>query len=123
MDPKSLARLLAASRVLIGAALFAAPSLAGRRWIGPDADRPGTAVVLRGLGARDVALGLGVVAALEAGTSPRRWLEAGALADLGDGTAMVFAGDGVSTTARAATAAVAASAAALGVWLTRTLEE
>lgn len=123
MDPRLLARLLAGGRILIGAALVAAPRTAGRRWLGDDADRAATEVVVRGLGGRDVAIGLGALAALEAGTPVRRWLEAGVLADLGDAAAMAVAGDDVPPASRLGTVAVAAGAAALGVWLTRALEE
>lgn len=39
---------------------------------------------IRGLGIRDVGLGLGTLIALENGGSVRPWLQAGALADAGD---------------------------------------
>lgn len=123
MEPRMLARLLAIGRVLIGVALVAAPGPAGRRWIGPDADRAGTEVILRGLGGRDVALGLGALAALEAGTPVRRWLEAGVLADLGDAAAMSVVGDDLPASTRLGTFGVAAGAAVLGVWLARTLDD
>lgn len=123
MEPTSLARWLAASRVATGAALFAAPALAGRRWIGADAEGAGTTVALRGLGARDVALGIGLIVALESGRPAHRWLEASALADLGDATGMLLAGDDVPATTRAATVVVAAGAAGLGIWLSRTLTD
>lgn len=123
MDPRLIARLLAGTRIVIGAALVAAPRTSGRRWLGPDADRPATEVVIRGLGGRDLALGLGALAALEAGTPVRRWLEAGVIADLSDATAMGVAGDEVPAASRMGTLAVALGAAAIGVWLSRTLEE
>lgn len=123
MDLRLVARLLAGSRVLIGAALVAAPRTAGRLWLGADADRAPTEVALRALGAREVAIGLGALAALEAATPVRRWLEAGALADLGDAAAMAVVGDDLPAASRAGTVAVAAGAAAAGVWLSRRLEE
>lgn len=122
MEPRPLARLLAGGRLLIGAVLLAAPTAAGRRWIGDDAERPGTAVVLRGLGARDLAIGLGVLAALDTDAPVQRWLEAGAIADLADGTAMALVGDGLPRSTRLATAGTAVGAAALGIWLSRRLE-
>lgn len=123
MDPRLVARVLAGARALIGAALVVAPGAAGRGWIGSDADRPGTEVALRGLGARDLAIGLGTLEALEAGRPVRRWLEAGALADLGDATAMAVVGDALPSRTRVGTVGVAAGAAAVGIWLTRVLQE
>ena len=123
MDPRPLVRLLAGARVLIGAALVTAPRTAGRLWLRADAESPATAVALRGLGVRDVALGLGTLAAMESGGTVRRWLEAGALADLGDTTAMVVVGDELASSTRALTIATAAGAAAVGIWLSRHVEE
>lgn len=122
MDLRLVARLLAGSRILIGAALVAAPRTGGRLWLGADADRAPTEVALRALGARDVAIGLGALAALEAATPARRWLEAGVLADLGDAAAMAVVGDDVPAAMRLGTVGVAAGAAALGLWLARALD-
>lgn len=122
MDPRPLVRLLGGARVLIGAALVTAPRTAGRLWLRTGSEAPATEVALRGLGVREVALGLGTLAALEAGGAVRRWLEAGALADLGDTTAMVMVGDELAASTRALTIAAATGAAALGVWLSRRVE-
>ncbi|MBW3621663.1 MAG: hypothetical protein KY461_15575 [Actinobacteria bacterium] len=121
MDPALLARLLAGGRVAIGLALFVAPRQAARRWIGDEVDRAGTRMALRGLGARDVALGVGLLAALEDGSATDRWLEAGAVADLADAWAVLLARDERPTDVVVATLGVAGGAAALGLWLRRRL--
>lgn len=121
MDPTLLAKLLAGGRVAIGLALFVAPRQAARRWIGDDVDRTGTRMAVRGLGARDVALGAGLLAALEDGATTDRWLEAGAVADLADAAAVLLARDERRAGAVLATVAVAGGAAALGIWLRQQL--
>ncbi len=57
MSPRDVARLIAAGRIAIGAALMVAPRLSTRLWLGEDADRPGTQVVARAMGVRDVVTG------------------------------------------------------------------
>ena len=79
---RRLARAMAAGRVLLGAGALAAPGATGRAWLGED--RPATRLMLRGMGARDVALGAGLARALRGGGDVRGWLASGALADAGD---------------------------------------
>jgi hypothetical protein len=92
MDHRSLARMSAAGRVAIGAALLVAPQLVTRGWIGPPGGAPGAKLLARGLGTRDLVLGLGVIGALDRG-DPRApdWVRAGAVADVGDAVATVLA--------------------------------
>jgi hypothetical protein len=106
----------------IGCALVLLPGLAGR-WIGSDARRPAVKVITRALAARDLALGLGVVIALDRGAPVRGWLEAGALADVVDLGATLLAGDSIPESARRSVAAVAAGSAALAAVLARELDE
>lgn len=121
MDPSLAARLLAGGRVAFGLALFVAPRQTARTWIGDAVDDPGTRMAIRGLGARDVALGAGLLAALEGGGATHRWLEAGAAADLGDLAAAALGRDARPAGAIAATVAVAGGAAGLGIWLRQRL--
>jgi hypothetical protein len=59
-----LARALAASRVLFGAAIIVAPRLTASFWIGPRrAARPEAKVLGRALGARDAVLGAATLGA------------------------------------------------------------
>jgi hypothetical protein len=83
MDKKDTARLLALGRVIIGASIFLFPSTFVRLWTGRRNESYPTNMLARGLGARDLAIGLGTLIALE-GSSAARWLQAGAVADAGD---------------------------------------
>jgi peptide-methionine (R)-S-oxide reductase len=74
------------------------------------------------LGGRDVALGLGVVIALDRGAPVRGWLEAGALADSVDLVSCMLAGDDIPNAARLNTIVLAAGAGLAGVWLSRQLD-
>jgi peptide-methionine (R)-S-oxide reductase len=74
------------------------------------------------LGGRDVALGLGVVIALDRGAPVRGWLEAGALADGLDFTSTVLARDEIPPVTFAVTAATSAAATLVGIWLSRQLD-
>lgn len=76
---------LAAGRVALGLAAFAAPALPARPWVGAAASGTVPVTVLaRGLGARDIGLGAGLLLARRHDAPTRGWVEAGALADLGD---------------------------------------
>jgi hypothetical protein len=76
----------------------------------------------RMLGARDIALGLGTVIALDRGKPVRGWLEGSALADSGDFIACLLARDEMPQSAFAMAAAAAAGAAGLGILLSRRLD-
>lgn len=117
MEARTLARLVAGARTAIGIALFVAPATAGRGWIGRSVEDAGTRMAVRGLGARDVAIGVGMLAALEGDGSPDRWLEAGAVADLADAASAVLARDERPSSTVLGTVAVAGGAAALALWL------
>ena len=84
VDDLDLARTLSVSRMVLGAALFFAPRKISRLWTGTTGPDFPTNMVLRGMGARDVALAVGALTAIERGTSVRGWLEAGALVDGAD---------------------------------------
>lgn len=114
-----LARGLAAGRIGLGVALVAAPDVTARRWLGRAAEDPGTHVAVRGLGARDVALGLGALVALRDGNDVRhaaRWLEAAVVADLADAASTAVATD-VDDASHAPIVIGALAAAALGLGL------
>jgi hypothetical protein len=78
------ARGLAATRIVLGCAALVVPGMAGRAWIGKGANGRDRAVLLRALGGRDVALGVGALLSLQAGRDSRRWLLMGATSDLVD---------------------------------------
>jgi hypothetical protein len=117
MDARELALWHARGRQLVGAAFVLAPGLAGRRWIGGDAARRPVKVLARGFGVRDLALGLGVVIALDRGTPARGWIEAGLLSDAVDLAATLLAGRSIPPGVRWPAAALGAGSAAVGALL------
>jgi hypothetical protein len=84
---------VAAGRVVLGVTALVWPSVPARPWVGAAADDVAARVFGRALGARDLALGLGALAALQgpaAGAgSARAWVAAGALSDALDVVASV----------------------------------
>ena len=76
---------VAAGRVALGLTALAWPAVPARPWVGAAADDLAARVFGRALGARDIALGLGALAALQrTGAEPgsaSAWVAAGALSD------------------------------------------
>jgi len=123
MEPRDRALLHARTRIGLGAAFVLFPGLAGRMWIGsPAATRP-VKVLARAFGARDLAIGLGIVIALDRGTPVRGWIEAGALSDAIDTGASLLAGDSIHPAIRWPAIALAAGSTAAGAALARQLGE
>jgi hypothetical protein len=79
------ARTVAAGRVVLGLTALAWPSVPARPWVGAAADDLAARVFGRALGARDLALGLGALTALQRLPAERgsacAWVAAGALSD------------------------------------------
>lgn len=71
-------------RVGLGATALVVPEMAGRAWIGEGASGRDKAVLLRALGGRDAALGLGVLLSAHHSGALRRWVLLGALSDFFD---------------------------------------
>lgn len=96
MDAILAARALATGRIAVGLGLFIAPKRLSRIWLGREADGRFVTAVVRGLGARDVAIGVGTVVALS-GDEPtedvERWVEAGIVGDLGDAVGTLLTGE------------------------------
>jgi hypothetical protein len=122
MDPRDIAIALARGRIAFGAAAMVAPGLASRLMLGADGSRPGTRLFARMIGGRDMALGLGVVIALDRGAPVRGWLEAGALADGVDLIGCLLARNEIPRSTFASVAPLAAGAALAGIWLSRQLD-
>jgi hypothetical protein len=112
--PRAIAALIAAGRALLGLALLAAPRRAAQGWLGAEAQRPAVVELLRGIGARDLVLGAGVLATLRDGADPVPWMAAAALADAADAAAALAVGDGIPPGGRWATVAIAGGAALAG---------
>lgn len=122
MEARDLALANARGRMAIGAMLALAPRLAGPMWIGGDADRRATRVLARGLGGRDVALGLGIAIALDRGAPVRGWLEGAALADGVDFVATLLAGDSIPQSKRRTVALIAGVSMVTCALLARALD-
>jgi hypothetical protein len=93
---RDAARALAASvawgRIGLGVTAMLTPAVPLRPWVGRDiAWRPRAKMLARALGARDIALGVGVIMALRHDGPVRGWVEGGALADAGDLVATLLA--------------------------------
>lgn len=83
---------LAALRGAVGVAAWVIPAQALRPWVGSvAANSAGGRLLGRSLGARDIALGAGALLSERHDTPVRGWLEAGALADVGDLIATLYA--------------------------------
>ena len=122
MQARDLAVGLSAGRIAIGVVSLLAPGLVGRAMMGPVGDSGATRVALRVVGARDVALGIGVLAALDRGTPVRGWLRASAVADGLDAVGSLLARRHLRPAVSPASAAAATSGALLSGWLAGQLD-
>jgi len=121
MDAATVAKALAANRMLIGAALALAPGPATRAWIGPHAEDDGAQLMARAAGARDLGLGAGTLASLSRRGERRRWLEAAVLADGVDLLATLAARRALPPSAVAVGTSLAGGSALAHLWLRRAL--
>jgi hypothetical protein len=106
MAVQNAVRALSAGRVLVGTALCVAPSLAAH-WAGDDARSAGARVIIRAMGARDAALGIGTLASAGDPAQQRRWLVASGAGDAADFAATLA---GPPSTGRSVVLATAAAA-------------
>ena len=108
----------AAGRIAFGAGLLGAPEKVAGGWLGEDAGRVGTKIAVRGLGARDIALSVGLLASLDHTDRLAPWLAVTIGSDLTDMAATLAAPSGaLPDNARWGTAALAGGAAAAGAAL------
>jgi hypothetical protein len=106
-----------------GAALAIAPARTTRNWLGEDGARPATGVALRALGAREIVLHAGAVAAALSGSPVRPWLIASIGGDCSDVLATFGAGSHLPDGAPVKTLAVAGGSAALSVAVLAALDK
>lgn len=104
---RRLSIAFAAARGGFGLGLIAAPAKVASGWIGGDAGRSASKVAVRGLGARDLALAGGTVAAALDGSALRPWLAGAIACDLSDIGATIAAGDALPKRALPGTIALA----------------
>jgi hypothetical protein len=104
---------VATLRIAYGAALAIAPARTTRNWLGDDGARPAAGVALRALGAREIVLHAGAVAAALTDAPVRPWLIASIGGDCSDVAATFGAGSHLPEGAPVKTLAVAGGSAAL----------
>ena len=76
--------LYALGRIAFGVAALVAPSPAGKALAGEGGATPDAKAFLRGMGGREIGIGVGLLAAVRTRQRMRPWLIAGLLADSSD---------------------------------------
>ena len=122
MQARDLAVGLAGGRIAIGVVSLLAPGVVGRAMMGPGADTGGTRLLFRVVGARDLALGIGVVVALNRDAPVQGWLRASAVADGLDAGGSLLARRHLRPIVFPAAAAAATAGALLSGWLAGQLD-
>jgi hypothetical protein len=122
MGPRDLAVGLAGGRIAIGVVSLLAPGLVGRAMMGPKGDSGGTRFFLRLVGARDLALGIGVLAALDRGAPVHGWLRASAVVDGLDAAGSLLARHQLRPIVFPAAAGAATAGTLLSGWLAGQLD-
>jgi hypothetical protein len=110
MTRRTLSTLVAAGRISFGAMLLADPGRLVSSWIGREGRLAGPQALGRAVGARDLVLGAGAIAADEDTLVP--WLIAALLADSTDLLATLAAGRGIPLRSRVLVSAAALSGVA-----------
>jgi hypothetical protein len=122
MKPRDLAVGLSGARIAIGVVSLLAPGVVCRAMMGPEGDSGGTRLLLRVVGARDLALGIGALAAMDRGGPLQGWLRASAVVDGLDAAGSLLARHRLRPAVVPAAAAAATSGALLSGWLAGRLE-
>ena len=123
LEEREVARIMGAMRVGFGVAMFVAPNKVAKSWTGDRTVSLPSTLALRGMAARDIAIGLGLVKAVELGTPTRGWLEAGAFSDAGDAVATLMAWRELGGVRRLFWLAVEAGAAVVQMQLAEALDD
>ena len=113
---------LAGGRIAIGVVSLLVPGLVGRAMMGPEADSDGTRLFLRVVGARDLAVGIGVLVALGRDGPVQGWLRASAVVDGLDAAGILLARHHLRPTVFPAAAGAATAGALLSGWLAGQLD-
>jgi hypothetical protein len=121
MDATTVVLSSARARIAFGLLASAAPSVVTRMMTASP--RAGAqAVFVRMFGARDAALGIGAVVAIDHGTPVRGWLEAMAVADAADALTALLEREQLSANAFRGTVALASASALVNLILARRLD-
>lgn len=117
MNEKEQAKILGLARTAFGVVGFLAPTKTVRGWIGEEAKPYPTNMIMRGFAARDAAIGIGLLAALENDGRVRGWIEASALSDMGDAVGTLASWKDLPGFRRVLLLAIEVGAAALAMQL------
>lgn len=123
LEDAEAARLLGVVRIAVGVIMLVTPKLGARLWTGERDPSATTVLAARGMGGRDLALGIGLVTALEKGAPARGWLEAGVVADASDTFGALVSSGELPLLRRVATLATAGGAVWLGLKLAGSIED
>jgi hypothetical protein len=113
--------LYALVRIAFGAAALAAPATTGRSLAGEGGAAPDAQAFLRGMGGREIGIGLGLLTAIRSGQRVQPWLIAGLLADSSDVSGIAGAWPHMPSTKRWLGLSMAGGAAVAGATLLTTL--
>jgi peptide-methionine (R)-S-oxide reductase len=114
-DAATTARMIAAGRAAIGISALLLPGPVGRMFLGKRlVEAAGGRAAVRTIGARDLALGIGLLIAERRGRPVRGWLEAGVAVDALDAFVAIFAAPGVPLLNRVAIALLGGGTALAG---------
>ena len=116
MNPRQGARVLAIGRVAFGAGLVLAPGRLGAGWLGDLAERGAVRSVLRGLGIRDVVIGMIAMHTLDNPQVGPRWQKTCAVCDAVDALAAVGAARDLPLRGALGVAILGGGAAAAELW-------
>jgi hypothetical protein len=105
------------ARVVFGLAALTSPTTVGRLLAGDGGALPDAAAFLRGMGGRELGIGLGLATAIRNGESVRPGLTAGVLADMSDVAGIASAWRHMPPAKRWQGLAMAGGAAAAGAGL------
>lgn len=123
-DAETTARMIAAGRVAVGISALLLPGLVGRLFLGKQlAEAAGGRAAVRTIGARDLALGIGLLIAEQRVKPVRGWVEAGVVVDVLDSAVAVVAAPGVPLLNRVLIALMGAGTALVGATAANRLSE
>jgi len=122
LSPRRAVWLIAAGRMVLGAAVLAAPEQVVGRWLGEENAKHGAVQDLaRGLAARDIALGLATLQTLGDNVVGPRIQAACAVADAVDAVATIVAREHLPRKGVIGTVAIAGAAAVAGFYYSHKL--
>lgn len=121
MDATKIGRLIAYSRLVLGAGIVVAPARVARGWVGEDGTTPGAQVLGVAIGGRDVAVALGTLRALAREEDARPWIAASVLCDAADFGATFSRRGALPATGGIGVSLLAGSATLIGAWLLKEL--